>query len=70
VTSTLHSRIREARREAGLAREPLAVKLGISVSTLRNYETGRTQRISYEMLAAIALETGKPLSFFVSEVAA
>jgi transcriptional regulator with XRE-family HTH domain len=70
MTSTLHLRIRQAREDAGLKREPMAVKLGISVSTLRNYETGRTQRISYQTLAAIARETGKPLSFFVEEVAA
>ena len=70
MADTLHSRIREARREAGLKREPLAVKLGISVSTLRNYETGRTQRITYEMLVAIARETEKPLSYFVADVAA
>lgn len=63
-------RIREARKQAGLTRERLAVKLNVSASTLRNYETGRTQRISYQMLVSIARETGKPLSYFVAEVAA
>lgn len=74
MTTTPHieigQRIREARQQAGLTRERLAVKLNVSSSTLRNYETGKTQRISYAMLAAIARETGKPISYFVAEVAA
>ena len=57
-------RIRRARVEAGLSREYLAGKIGVSLATIVRYETGRTRRISVELLDKIAGATGKPLVWF------
>jgi transcriptional regulator with XRE-family HTH domain len=57
-------RIRQARREAGLSRELLAGKIGVSLSTVVRYETGRTHRISMDLLAKIAQATDKPVVWF------
>jgi transcriptional regulator with XRE-family HTH domain len=58
------TRIRRARTEAGLSREHLAGKIGVSLATVVRYETGRTQRISISLLGKIAQATGKPVVWF------
>jgi transcriptional regulator with XRE-family HTH domain len=60
----LSLKIRRARNEAGLSRELLAGKVGVSLATVVRYETGRTQRVSLELLVKIAEATGKPLVWF------
>lgn len=66
----LSQKIRQARDEAGLSREQVAAGLGVSLSTVVRYETGRTQRISTDTLLEIARVTRKPLSFFLGKAAA
>lgn len=66
----LAAKIREARTEAKLSREQVAGALGVSLSTVVRYETGRTQRISMETLLAIGRATDQPLSFFIGTKAA
>jgi transcriptional regulator with XRE-family HTH domain len=66
----LAKKIRKARTDAALSRETLAGALDVSLATLVRYETGRTQRISAEMLIAISKATGKPLAYFLGKVAA
>jgi transcriptional regulator with XRE-family HTH domain len=46
-------RLREARKEAGLQREQVAVELGLSLMTVGSYERGQTVP-SAETLAQIA----------------
>lgn len=53
-----------------MSREQVAAELGVSLSTVVRYETGRTQRISTDTLLAIAKATKQPLSFFLGKVAA
>lgn len=64
MTDELASRIRQARIDAGLSREHLAGKIGVSLATLVRYETGRTHRISIELLLKIARATDKPIVWF------
>lgn len=70
TTDPLASKIRQARTEAGMSREGLAGRLGVSLATVIRLETGRTQRISTDTLVGIAKATKKPLSFFLGKVAA
>ena len=61
----LATRIRVARKEAGLSREHLAGKVGVSLSTVVRWETMRTRRLSVARLAQIAEATGKPIGWFL-----
>jgi transcriptional regulator with XRE-family HTH domain len=70
VGDDLHIRIRQARTAADLSREAIAAELGVSLATIVRMETGRTRRISVESLRVIARVTGKPLGWFLSEMAA
>ena len=70
MTDQLADRIRSARDDAGMTRENMAPQLGVAVRTLSRWESGETQGIRVEMVAAIARLTGKPMAFFVSEEAA
>lgn len=63
----LATRIRRARVEAGLSREHLAGEIGVSLATVVRYETGRTRRVSVELLNKIAVATGKPLVWFLKD---
>jgi transcriptional regulator with XRE-family HTH domain len=65
----LSTRIRRARTEAGLTREQLAVKIGVSMATLVRYETGRTKRLPLVKLDKIAQATGKPVVWFFDKEA-
>lgn len=64
MTDELAVRIRQARTDAGLSREYLAGKIGVSLATVVRYETGRTHRISIELLSKIAEATNKPIVWF------
>jgi transcriptional regulator with XRE-family HTH domain len=70
VADELASKIREARTDAALSREQVAAALGVSLSTIVRYETGRTTRIATATLLEIAKVTQKPLSFFLGQAAA
>lgn len=60
-------RIKEAREEAGLTQEQIAPRVGISLSSYCRYEQGVTEP-SVKRLQQIATATGKPLSFFFTDV--
>lgn len=66
----LATQIKTARKTAGLSREQLAGALGVSLSTIVRYETGRTQRISVRTVSSIAVATDQPMAFFLGEAAA
>jgi transcriptional regulator with XRE-family HTH domain len=69
VTTSLAQKIRQARVDADLTREELAVALGVSLSTVVRYETGRTEP-TYSKLARVARATKQPVAFFVGKAAA
>lgn len=52
------SRIRELRQQQQRSVEQLAVEAGISPTTLRNIETGKTPRPKPPFIAAIAASLG------------
>ena len=54
----LGSRLREKRHEAGMTREVLAVRSGISVSTLLRLENDRTSNPRVALLEAVAAQLG------------
>lgn len=70
MADALSDRILQARKEAQLSREAVAVTLGVSLRTVARWETGETANITATRLAQIAQTTGKPLSFFLHEAAA
>ena len=54
-----------------MSRETLARKIDVSLRTLQRWENEETIRgISVAQLTEIAQATGKPLEFFLTEVAA
>ena len=69
VNDELANRIRRARAEAGLSREHLAGKIGVSLATVAATNQGRTQEFRSTMLNNIAMATGKPLVWFLEEAA-
>lgn len=71
MTDLVPARIREARLDAGLTQEQMAPLIGVTLSTMQRYEHGVGKRgITLPMLARIAEVTDKPISWFISEVAA
>lgn len=70
VADSIATRIKDARVEAGLSREQVAVALGVSLSTVIRYETGPASRLSVDRLRELASITNRPLSFFLDEAAA
>jgi transcriptional regulator with XRE-family HTH domain len=70
VNDELASRIRQARKDAGLSREQLAITLGVSLSTVVRWETGRANSITLERVQSIGQVTGRELSFFLDGIAA
>ena len=70
MADQLAARIKQARLEAGMSREQVAVALGLSLATIVRYETGRTKRISFGTLLAIGQVTEHPLEFFMDGAAA
>jgi len=57
-------RIQFAREDAGLNQKELADLLGLSQSTLSNYEKGK-RKFYLAQLQAIADQLGKPLDYFL-----
>lgn len=70
MADDLAQKIRDARESAGFTQEQFAPMLGVALRTLTRYESGATERISVDTLIRIAKLSGKPLSFFVGQVAA
>ena len=70
MADALAARIRQAREEAGLSRELVAGQIGVSLATLIRYETDDRNRITLDKLQRIAEVTGKPLVWFINDVAA
>lgn len=66
VMDGLGQRIRNAREAAGLPREKMAPRIGVSLSTLARYESGESDRIPLAAVLKIAEETGQPLSYFLA----
>lgn len=66
MADQLAARIKDARKEAKLSREQVAAALGVSLSTVVRWETGRTKRISLDTLLGIASATGHDLGYFMS----
>lgn len=67
MTSSVGAKVKEAREQAGLSPEQLAVEIGVSVATLFRIQRGCDVKV--ERLAAIARATRKPLSFFLQDAA-
>lgn len=70
TVTTLGERIKLARDGAGLTREQLAKATGVNWRTIARYERGETVNVSVSMVQRIARVTGKPLHYFITEVAA
>lgn len=68
VASDLGTQIRQARVDAGLRREDMAVRLNVGLRTVQRWETGESDP-SIRRLGLIAQVTGKPLDFFLRKVA-
>jgi DNA-binding XRE family transcriptional regulator len=66
VAIELGSRLRQARVMAGMTRPSLASAIGVTVATLRRYETG-ARRMPPARLAAAVVLLGLPLSWFFRE---
>lgn len=60
-------RIQIAREEAGLNQKELSKKLGISQSTLSNYEKGK-RRLYLAQLQQIADILGRPIEYFLQPI--
>lgn len=68
VNASLGSRIRSARKDAGISPEALAVDLGVSAATIFRIERDATD-VSVKRLGRIAEVTGKPISYFIGQAA-
>lgn len=60
-------RIQIAREEAGLNQKELSERLGISQSTLSNYEKGK-RRLYLAQLQQIAEVLGRPIEYFLQPI--
>ena len=69
MATSIGSRIRKAREEAGFTAEQLAPQVGVTMGTLLRWERDENA-ISVKNVMRIAVLTGKPLTYFVSEEAA
>jgi transcriptional regulator with XRE-family HTH domain len=63
-TTILGSRIRQARRQAGLSQSQLAAKIGAHVTSVSDWERGVNEP-SVRHLTSIAEATGKSIDWFV-----
>lgn len=66
----LGQKIREARREANLTQHQLGVLIGAREHDVNRWENGHHGPRGRDRLEKIARATGKPLSYFLDEVAA
>ncbi len=60
-------RIKEARQEAGLTREQLAVKAGLTSLTIWKLESAGGGNPLLSTIQAIADALGKPITWFLAE---
>lgn len=68
MNESFKSRVRQARREAGLRQSDLADAVGVTPRAIAMWEAGdRTPRI--HLLKRIADATDKPVAWFLEEVA-
>ena len=51
-------RLRDAREKLAMTQEELAKRVGVRQATISNLETGKSQRISFRLLGALARELG------------
>lgn len=65
MTTSLGTRIRNARKEAGLTAEQLAPTVGVTMGTLLRWERDEFAP-SVKKLRRIAEATGQPLTYFIS----
>ncbi len=68
MNDSLGTKVRNARREAQIPPEVLAVALGVSVATVFRIERDVSD-ISVKRLGQIAEVTGQPISYFIGNVA-
>lgn len=68
VAHHIGSRIRQARKEADLSQKRLAQRSGTSPASIIRWESGDTE-VSISDLIKIARELGRPLRFFLQDVA-
>jgi transcriptional regulator with XRE-family HTH domain len=64
LDSTLGSRIRQARRQAGLSQSQLAAKIGAHVTSVSDWERGVNEP-SVRHMTSIAEATERPIDWFV-----
>jgi len=64
--TALGTRIRQARVEAGISREQLAVLLGVSLPSIQRWETGRNEP-TFRRVNEIGRVTGKPVEWFTGD---
>ena len=69
MATSIGSRIRQAREDAGFTAEQLAPQIGVTMGTLLRWERDE-YAISVKNISRIAELTGRPLSYFVSDKAA
>jgi transcriptional regulator with XRE-family HTH domain len=68
VNEKVGGRILEARNEAGLSQTELADEVGFSASTVGRWEAGKAT-ISVPALLALSRSLGKPVCFFLQDLA-
>ncbi len=68
MRDSLGTKVRNARREAKIPPEVLAVALGVSVATVFRIERDVSD-ISVKRLGQISAATGKPISYFIGNAA-
>lgn len=68
MSASLGTQVRNARKEAQLKPEDLAVALGVSVATVFRIERGDSD-VSVKRLQKIAEATRKPLGYFLGAAA-
>lgn len=66
IYKNIGQRIQKAREEAGLSKEELATKLGLTQAALSNYELGK-RRLYLANIEQIARELNKPLNYFLED---
>lgn len=66
VSAGLGSRIRSARRDAGLSQGQLAEKLATTQSAISLYEAGQ-RSVGIDMLLSVARILNRPLHYFLGE---
>ena len=63
LSKTIASKIRAARREAGITQEELGAHLRVSFQQIQKYEKG-TNRITPDRLQRVAEKVGRPITYF------